>query len=217
MSTKTIKTIAAGALLATTILSSAAANAGDSGKHYVSLTGEYIASARADGAGVVNNVSIPGSIDYKNGVAGLVAIGYYISDNVRTEIEGGYRHLNGDTLTFTVDGIKYTVSASDKQVKAFSGMANIYYNFPTDGNLTPYIGVGAGLALEQEQGSNAFAYQTMAGLDYKVSSNSTVFAGYRYFGTTEFSNTYYVAGLGVVTEKASVMAHAIDVGYRFSF
>ncbi len=56
----TIKTIATGALLISTILAGNAANAADTSKYYVSLTGEYIVAANADGSITANGVSIPG-------------------------------------------------------------------------------------------------------------------------------------------------------------
>jgi opacity protein-like surface antigen len=147
----------------------------------------------------------------------LLAVGYYFSDNIRAEAEAGYRQLNGDTTSIMVGGTKYTVDSSDLESKAFSAMGNLYFNIPTESKVSPYIGAGIGWAHEQDEGSDAFAYQVMAGLDFKVSDRSTLFAGYRYFGTTDFENKYTVTGLGQVTETASVKAHAIDVGYRFNF
>ncbi len=150
-------------------------------------------------------------------MGGLLAFGYNLTDNARAEIEAGYRQLNGDTTSVTVGGTTYTVNSSDVDSKAFSTMVNLYYSIPTGGDISPYIGVGGGWAHEQDGGANAFGYQAMAGLDFKVSDSGTLFAGYRYFGTTDFDNQYTVAGVGVVTESASIKAHAFDVGYRFSF
>lgn len=193
------------------------ANAGDAGKKYFSLTGEYIVAAEAEGDVSADGITVPGTVDYKDGLGALAAFGYYLTDDFRTEVEGGYRKLNGDTTSVTIDGTTYTVDSSDTDAKAATIMANLYYNMPTNGNLSPYIGVGAGWAREQEEGANALAYQAMAGLDYKVSGNSTVFAGYRYVGSTDFKRDYNIEGIGLVTEKSSVQAHAIDVGYRYSF
>ncbi len=212
----TIKTLAAGALLATTILSSTAANAGNTGKHYFSLTGEYIASAKANGSVTASAGSAPISLDYKDGIGGLAAIGYYITDDFRTEIEGGYRELSGSTVSATIAGTKYTVDAGSVKSKALSTMVNVYYNLPTGTALSPYVGAGTGWVRETERGANALGYQAMAGVDYKVSANSTVFTGCRYFGTSDFTGKYTTSS-GVVTGKASIKAHSIDVGYRYSF
>ena len=193
------------------------ANATDAGKYYTSITGEYTVSANADGSITDGNVTLPGSIDYKNGIGSLAAIGYYFNDNIHAELEVGYRKFNGDTTSVTISGVKYTVDSSDVDPKALSTMANIFYDIPTGTKFTPYLGAGSGWVHEQDGGANALGYQGMVGVNYKLTNNSTIFTGYRYFATTDFKNEYNIAGIGSVTEKASVQAHAIDVGYRFSF
>lgn len=96
-------------------------------------------------------------------------------------------------------------------------MVNLFYDIPLSNKLAPYIGAGIGDAyLTNSGGSNAFAYQGMAGLNYKLTESGTVFGGYRYFATSKFNLTENVAGT-VITEKADVKANSIDVGYRYSF
>ncbi len=147
----------------------------------------------------------------------MLAAGGYITPDFRAELEAGYRELKEKTESLTYLGTTYTVNSNAKD-KALSGMANMYYDLPTGSELMPYIGAGIGWAHQTSNGSaNAFAYQGMAGLNYKLSSDSAVFAGYRYFATTDFESKYNISGIGTVTEKASIQAHAIDVGYRYSF
>lgn len=216
MKTKLLKTTAIAAAMAVAValpLSTSAAT----GDKYISLTGEYVASGKADGDLTSATASATTSSDYADGLGGIAALGYYLSDNVRIEAEGAYRQLNGDTSSVTLLGTTYTIDSSDLDTKAFSAMGNVYFNIPTSGNVSPYIGAGIGWAHEVDEGGNAIAYQAMAGLDYQISENGTLFTGYRYFGTGDFEYKYNITGFGAVTESASVQAHAVDVGYRFSF
>lgn len=188
------------------------ANAADANKYYVALTGEYIASAKATGDGTVGTLADSGSIKFDSGEGVLVAIGYYVAPAVRVEFEGGYKEIKEKSQT--IAGLSFPSTAKDK---ALSTMGNAYYDFQTGTNLTPYIGAGLGWGHETTNGgADAFAYQGMLGVNYKVSETSTVFGGYRYLGTTDFSEHYVVSGLSV-TENAKITASSIDVGYRYSF
>lgn len=205
-------------LLSTVVLAlPISANAGDTGKYYTSITGEYTFDASADGDVSATIGSAPVSVDYKDGYGALIAGGYYLTDNVRTEAEFGYHKLNGDTTSISIGGTTVNVDSSQFDQEALSFMGNVYYNFSLDSKVSPYIGGGIGLVHQQEKSLNAFGYQAMVGLDYKVSNNSTVSAGYRYLGTTNFEQKYDVAGFGTVTEKESLDAHSFDIGYRFKF
>ena len=205
------------ALLLTTSLIAIAGTASATGtnKYYTSITGEYIANAKADGDISARDETATISADYKNGWGGLAALGYNITPDFRAEIEGGYRELKAERFSITNGETTYTASSNAKK-KAFTAMGNVYYDIPTDTNFTPYIGAGIGWAHETSDASNAFAYQGMLGLNYKVAANNTIFAGYRYIATTDFTNDYTISNVQV-REKASIQGSAIDVGYRFNF
>lgn len=203
-------------LLSTTLLTlPLSANATE--KYYFSLTGEYMPSATADGDVISSVGNAPLSLDFKNGYGAIGAIGYYITPEVRGELEGAYRHLEGKSATVTIAGNPYTIDASKTEAEALSAMGNLYYDIPTGTNLTPYIGGGIGWAHQINNGtSNAFAYQAMLGLNYKLSASNTIFGGYRYLGTTDFNNKYSVSGVDI-NEKVNLSASSIDIGYRYSF
>jgi opacity protein-like surface antigen len=57
----------------------------------------------------------------------------------------------------------------------------------------------------------------MAGLDYKLSNKNTIFVGYRYFATKGFEGSENLPTVGAITGKATIKAHAFNVGYRYSF
>ncbi len=199
-------------LLVTTILAlPMAAQANHAGKYYVSLTGEYVFSATSDAELRAAGVTASGDADYDNGYGFIGAFGYNYNESIRSELELSYRDIEGDSGN--IGGVRYTPD----DAKAFSTMVNGYYNLQLDSKFSPYLGLGIGWAHETEEEGNAFAYQAMAGVDYKLCPRGTIFAGYRYFGTTDFEYTETVSGVGVVHYDADIGAHALNIGYRFSF
>lgn len=205
-------------LLTTTLITlGGVAHATETNKYYLSVTGEYVASAKADGNISAAGLSAPMTFDFKDGWGGMLAIGYYLTPELRGELEGGYRELKGDTETVTVGGTSYTASASNTKSKAFTGMGNLYYDIPTGTSITPYIGAGIGMLHKTTNGdSDAFAYQGMAGINYKLDEANTIYAGYRYLGSQDLKDSYTVSGINI-TDKVNIKAHSVDVGYRFSF
>lgn len=164
------------------------AHAFDKHKAYVSLTGEYIVSSSVD----IDFLGV--SADLGNGGGARVALGYAFSDYFRGEFEGAYHRLNIDSEDESADGGFEEVSA----------MANIYLDIPTQSKITPYGGLGLGWAEGLEgDSSGGVAYQAMAGLNYKLNENSSVFAGYRYFGTSDL--------------LVDIGSSAVDVGYKYNF
>lgn len=191
-------------------------HAAEGNNYYVALTGEYVASANGSGHIAINGASIPGSVNYDNGWGGLASVGYYITPSIRAELEGGYRDIKQKNVSFTYLGTAYTTISNEKN-KAYSAMGNTYYDFQTGSNITPYIGVGMGWAHQQDNGgADAFAYQGMLGVNYKILNDSSIFAGYRYLGTSDFSKSGTISGISY-TEKVRLKASSIDVGYRYNF
>lgn len=176
-----------------------AVHAENQGKFYVSGTAEYIVNSKADAE--LEGFGDIGTLDYKNSFGGLAAVGYYVTNNIRAELEGGYRNLEPKDKLQTED-----------DTNLISTMVNGYYNFETGTAFSPYLGAGLGWVHEQENNGDALGYQAMVGVDYAISEKSTVFAGYRFFGTDNF--TYESEG---ETINAKAQGHGINLGYRFTF
>lgn len=193
-----------------------AANAENANRFYVSATGEYIVSGKADGDITEDEGTGSATLNYKNGSAGMAAFGYYVTNNVRAELEGGYRRLKEKDLSFTLPGLGTVSESSSETVTFISTMANAYYDLDTGTPFSPYLGAGLGWVHEQDGGTDAIGYQGMAGVNYKLSDQSTIFAGYRFFQTGNFT-TEESDGLNTTTSKIKLEAHAIDIGYRFTF
>ena len=137
-----------------------------------------------------------------------------------------YSRINSATFTLT--------AATAGDVNAFSIMANLWYDFDLGEStpLTPFIGVGAGMArLEAEYSIRAtyptntlawfplygstytsnssaddwvFAWQVGAGLAYEFGGGMSLSAQYRYFSTGDVS---------LATQDISVDAHEVLIGF----
>jgi len=112
------------------------------------------------------------------------------------------------------------IFADDMYATAF--MANGYYDFDTGSHWKPYVGAGIGISRahirefsffgESEGDDTVFAFQAMAGVGYEIFSSTTIFAGYKYFGTSEISVTDANG-----TAQGNINFHSIEIGFRYGF
>jgi opacity protein-like surface antigen len=182
---------------------------------YVSLTGGAVFLEDSD---LDLNISgLPNvKAEFDTGFAVLGAAGYAFDPltfgTLRAEAEIAYRENDVDKLK--VSGVG-SISAGDATVSALSGMVNAALDVATGTIVEPYVFVGIGganVSLDgddfDDEDDTVFAYQAGAGLGFAVTDAITLFAGYRFFGTTdpEFE--------GVDAEYHS---HNIEGGIRFEF
>ncbi len=97
----------------------------------------------------------------------------------RVEVEATYRSNPGTTGAngFAVSG----------NIDQLSVMANLLYDFMPASVITPYVGVGAGVAFVDSNtalGSTVFAYQGIIGLGWNATENVRVNLDGRYYGTS---------------------------------
>lgn len=129
-----------------------------------------------------------------------IALGQIQGKNLRTEFEVSYRNINVNGLRLEGDVASQNVPVNG-DFGTLSGMANAYWEFVDFGpeKIKPYIGGGVGFALArpdllQSDGTEAvisdnessFAWQWMAGLNYKASDSLDAFVEYRYFVADSF-------------------------------
>lgn len=157
--------------------------------------------------------------DYKvGGVVGLSA-GYASAMGLRGEVEVDWRWRN------KTDGFSNLAPGATMSGKTSSWafMGNVLYDINTGTAITPYIGVGAGIArVKSEVSSNfgyrfsdsdvVFAYQGIVGAAYNVTNNIAITADYRYFGTAK---PKYDGPFGTV--ESEYRNHTVMVGLRYSF
>jgi opacity protein-like surface antigen len=124
----------AGVALAVTTLAASGATAQDSG-FYGALDVGYHWSDNTNFETGLGTASLDGDDDW----IGLARLGYRLSPHWRVELEGGWRP--GELQPPTVD------ATGDWEV--LSLMGNVIVDFMPDGDLHPFLGVGAGMARGQ--------------------------------------------------------------------
>ncbi len=163
-----------------------------------------------------------------------LALGQIQGRNLRTEFEVSYRNIdvNGLRLEGNVPSQNIPVNGD---FGTLAGMANVYWEFVDFGDrkIKPYLGGGVGFALArpdllQSDGSEAvisdsessFAWQWMAGLNYKASDTLDAFVEYRYFVADSFridTQIPEVANLGNGSGPFDYQSSNLLFGMRIRF
>jgi len=168
------------------------ANPEEDSKNYLSITGSFIALQDA----ALEKDLEGAEIKFDSGFGLDLGFGRKINPfgwkygGLRVEGEYGYREV----AMFHIDSpTGHDVLEQDIGIKTLMG--NLYYDLKLKkGKLSPYIGAGAGYAwLKDGEGwwdDNAFAYQAMAGITYKINPTISLIAGYKYFATAKFEGVY---------------------------
>ncbi len=158
------------------------------------------------------------NIDFDTGWVGLADAGYRWGNGFRTELEGGYRRNDIDSVSTGGSG----------NVSAWSAMGNVIYDL---GNLygirdythvTPFVGAGIGAAgvkanLGAPTGVNesdtVLAYQGIAGVTYNVTPAIDLNVSYHYFWTQDPG----YSGNGGASYDTEYQNHSILVGMNYNF
>lgn len=135
-------------------------------------------------------------IDFKNGIAAMLQLGYQSTDLFRVEGELGYRHIKTDTATSSLWG--YIPLPMESNGSLLTVMVNGYLDFVNQSAFTPYVGAGAGIARYRIGEANiagvplgsetdtTFGYQFIVGAGIALSSRATLDLAYRFLGTEKF-------------------------------
>jgi opacity protein-like surface antigen len=140
-------------------------------------------------------------------VAYGVRMGY-----VRAELEGNFSHP-----------IKYSSEDYTFNMKKYSLMGNVYFDYLTCTPWTPYVGAGIGYAWLKpvehhgdvkifDKSVYNFAWQVMAGVAYDINSNWTVDLGYKYADLGRVRKND-----GGMVNKLTLRDHEILLGIRYNF
>lgn len=131
-------------------------------------------------------------VEHEMGFDGDI-IGGYDFGAFRAEAELGYKTADIDEIDFG-DGV--AESDVDGDLSVFSLMGNILWNPTMSGNWDAYLGGGIGWAWSEFDDDssdsfkdNAFAWQLIAGVGYRLSENIELGLKYRYF-ETKFSDDF---------------------------
>jgi len=153
-------------------------------------------------------------LDYDLGFrSASLAAGYGFNNGWRAELEASYRRNELEVIEFSDTRGVLNTGASDA-VDAFSGFANLYYDFRSNfvdvANLPiqPYLGIGAGLSNVGYKGNfsvltgfmrsesplfddrdTVFAWQVIAGASMAFTPRTRLSAEYRYWQTSNIEFT----------------------------
>lgn len=163
----------------------------------------------SDDPAVVHTATENIDVHSETGFVVSVAVGWHLDDiiaqGLRVELEGAYRHNNGNLGSFTEATSGGSSSAVSTDLTTWSVMGNVWYDFNLSSRLRPYIGGGAGWVrnkvvptfcacrpIENE----GFGWQAGAGLNFVVSENSSIGVGYRYMDAGDQGETFGGNSLG---------------------
>ena len=154
--------------------------------------------------------------------------GYIFDEHFRADLTIDYR-LNAD-----VNGAdRLTGSLYDTEVQSTVGLANIYYDFGTRVDFTPYIGAGIGFSVNdtgnlsvynggarlgraEGQSETSLAAAAMAGFSYQLDGGWLVDAGYRYLYLGD-AKTGNIPGVIPEVSVDDISSHEIRFGLRYEF
>lgn len=144
------------------------------------------------------------------------AAGRYLNNCTRVEMESAWRNNSGDT--YNNGGANVLL---DGHFNNYSTMLNVYRDFNTNGPVSFYGGLGAGASRQDGDfvvnGNSlvfddwAFAYQAIAGVNFKRNASTDLFAEFRYFANTETQVEFN----GVDAGDFDYVAENIVFGLRF--
>lgn len=161
---------------------------------------------------------------WKSGFAFGLDVGYKFTENVRVEGEVSYKKNDVDTIA------GQAVTSGD--LTAWGFMANAYYDF-TQAKMpvTPFAGVGLGAVRGKvsspsvangglgDQTDTEFGYQLTLGFSYALSPQASLYACYRYQGSSDLSFTVSDPAAGVPPTKVKISYGASNIlaGLNYSF
>lgn len=164
------------------------------------------------------------SVNYHLGANFSLAGGWRLNRNARVEIELGGHHLNADNIKGSNSlGISSDIPVKDEDIGVVSKMMlNGYYDVATRSRFVPYVGAGIGSAAaahryhkDDHGATKAFAYQFLAGVNFKASKSVLILLEYSFFGTSKGTFLKFPSPGGVLDFKDSIHANSLSLGVTF--
>jgi opacity protein-like surface antigen len=151
--------------------------------------------------------------------------------HLHTTYNYGLRYA-GNTYTYATND-KSGMTPADINMRAYSLMANAWYDFDIGMPITPYVGGGIGMALVQmdghltslntgtsynlhEKNDTVFAWQLGVGASYPLSDHTKLTLDYRYFAA-DGAKLKIEPGFQDGSVKADFDSSDVMIGLRFSW
>lgn len=161
------------------------------------------------------------SLETDLGPGALLNFGYKYEENWRAEVEGGYR-------TTGISGINELTGNGD--VDTWTLIINGLYDFENDSFITPYIGVGAGVAILDydnvtpvrsdsgatslnDSGDPNLALQFIAGAAWEIADNVELTGQYNFLAVPEME----ARAANGLNSRGELYNHMLTVGLRYTF
>ncbi|MGB3025499.1 outer membrane protein [Paradevosia shaoguanensis] len=199
-----------------------------SGKAGIALPGTININATGFGG------AITGKSTFDPGFAGAVAIGKYITPEVRAELELGLAQNAGKSFDGNLGFFGPANGPLSGNVTTTTLMAMGYYEFTQFGNFVPYLSAGVGVANVNSDltftdtvgfssgtitgSSTVIAGRVGAGFQFKVADSIDITADYTAMLGNNANFTFNSAFGGFPTNiTSSVMGHALAAGIKGRF
>lgn len=115
------------------------------------------------------------------------------------------------------------------EIDATTYFFNGYYNFNAEGRVSPFLGAGVGYADAElddfgvapvpavlSDDDSGFAWQLIAGVDFKLNENARLFVDYRRI-TADGLEVTVTPGAGGVSSELDVEMQSLNAGFRWVF
>jgi OmpA-OmpF porin, OOP family len=164
----------------------------------------------------LNDTGLPGvaglqSLEYQSGWGALIGFGHSFDNNLRLELEGGYRNNDLDE--------RNNLPAIDGEFTEYTAMINMVYDAPIASRWLLNLGAGAGVDigrfddhLGREDTDTQLAVQGILGLTHRLSAHWDVAVTYRYLWTEDMEYT-----IGGVRSDFEVTKHNVMLGFRYGY
>lgn len=166
--------------------------------------------------------------EYDAGYNFGIGVGANITSSIRAEVELSYSESDADEIFFSGNGPAAEINV-DGSFQATTLFANGLYDFDTGGAVTPYVGLGLGVAfVEQDlvygpgvtvnEDDTVFATQLIAGASYDLSETLALTGDVRYRRLYDVeSQRFDAAGASTGTVSGDYDDFSVNVGLRFRF
>lgn len=147
--------------------------------------------------------------------------------HITTHYTIGYQHGSSGGRTTPLSSRDSANVPANLRLRAWSLMANAWYDFDLGLPVTPYVGGGLGMAMVKisgdldsariyEKNDTVFAWQVGAGVSMPLTDTTKLFLDYRYFAA-DAAHLKLEPGYHGGDVNADFNSHSVMVGVRFNF
>lgn len=200
--------------LALTLLFAAAAVAGEPASPYIQLG---LGASFLEGLSVTGPSGGTATLNENVGAVGSTALGYAFGSGFRTEFEFGYRGNSAKNVTLPGGGTTPTSLNLKANAAALSYMVNGLYDFNLNSSWSPHLGAGVGAAnvrISNIGHTTPFAWQAIAGVEYKLAPNLRLGVDYKFLGTDSLNLKNPPVN---IQSRANYYDHAVLLTLRWKF